>query len=114
VGARLGIDAGIGYAEALDRSAVHQMLLDDLGRVFRLDPAVPDGLRVDHDGGAVLALVEAKGLVDTHVGEAGRLGGLLELGENFALSISGAGGAGSALGAYVMTDEDVMVVKGQW
>jgi hypothetical protein len=62
----------------------------------------------------MLALVETERLVDAHVGETCGLGGLLKLSEYFALSIDGAGGAGSALGANVMTDEDVMVVKGQW
>jgi hypothetical protein len=114
VGAGLGIDAGISDAEALDGPPVHQVLLNNFGRVFRLDPAVPHGLRVDHDGGTVLALVKAQGLVHADAGEAGGLGELLYLGENFALSIGGTRGAGSALGAYVMTDEDVMVVKGQW
>ena len=113
VGAGLGVDAGVGDAEALDGAAVHQVLFHDLSCVFRLDAAIPDRLRVDDDGGAVLALVEAERLVDAHAGEAGSLGELLELGEYFALSIGGAGGAGSSLGANVMTDKDVMLVWGQ-
>jgi hypothetical protein len=113
VGAALGIDAIVGNAEALNGAAVGQMLFDDLGGVFRLDSAVPDGLRVDDDGRAVLALVEAERLVDADTGEAGGLGQLLKLREDFALSIGSARGAGSPLGANVMTDKDVMLEKRQ-
>jgi hypothetical protein len=113
VWASLRIDAGVGEAEALDGAAVDQVLFDDLGGVLRLHRAVPDGLGVDNESGAVLALVKAKRLVDSHVGKAGDFGGLLKLGEDFALSIGGAGGAGSALGTNVMTDKDVMLVKRQ-
>jgi hypothetical protein len=113
MGAGLGVDAGVGDAEALDGAAVDQVLLDDLGCVFGLHTAVPDGLGVDDDGGAVLALVKAERLVDAHAGEAGGLGELLELSEDFALSIGGAGGAGCSLGTDVMTDKDVMLEKRQ-
>jgi hypothetical protein len=113
VGAGLGVDAGVGAAEALDGAAVDQVLFHDLGRIFRLDAAIPDSLRVDDDRGAVLALIEAERFVDANAGETGGLGELLKLREDFALSIGGAGGAGSPLGANVMTDKDVMLVWGQ-
>jgi hypothetical protein len=111
--AGLGVDAGVGDAETLDGAAVDQVLFDDLGCVFGLDAAVPNGFRVDDDGGAVLALVEAERLVDAHAGKAGSLGELLELREDFALSIGGAGGAWCSLGTDVMTYKDVMLEKRQ-
>jgi hypothetical protein len=113
VGAGLGVDAGVGNAESLDRTAIDQMLFDDLGRIFRLDEAVPDRFWIDNDRGPVLALIEAERLVDAHIGEAGGLGNLLQLRKDFALSIGGAGRPGSSLGANVMTDKDVMLVKRQ-
>jgi hypothetical protein len=113
MGAGFGVDAGVGDAETLDGTAVDEVLLNDLGCVLGLYAAVPDGFRVDDDGGAVLALVEAEGLVDAHAGEAGGLGELLKLVEDFALSIGGAGGAGCSLGTDVMTDKDVMLEKRQ-
>lgn len=108
-----GVDAGVGDAETLDGAAVHQMLFDDFGRVFRLHAAVPDRLRVDHNGRPMFALIETKRFVDSDVGQAGSLAQLLELRENFVLSIGGAGGTGCSLGANIMTDEDMMIVQRQ-
>ena len=57
------VDAGLRQAEPLHRPAVHNMLLDDLSDIFRLHEAVPDRLRIDHDGWPVLALVQTTGFV---------------------------------------------------
>jgi len=114
VGAGFGVDAFLGEAEALDGTAGDEMFGDDLGGVFRLHAAVPDGLRVNNDRWSVLALVEAERLVDAHRGaEAGGLGLLLQGGEERADAIGGAGWPRSAGGAYVMTDKDVMFKRGQ-
>ena len=59
----VGVEAVVGKAEAFDGTAVEEVLGDDLVDVFERDAAVPDGFGVDDDGGAVLALVEAAGLV---------------------------------------------------
>lgn len=88
MGAGLGVEAFVGEAEALDWSAADEVLIDDFGGVFGADVAVPDGLRVNDDGGAVFALVEATGLVDADArGEAGGLGKLLDGGVEFALAV---------------------------
>jgi hypothetical protein len=108
-----GVEAVVRNEKALDGPAGNEVLADDFGHVFNFDSAVPDGFGVDDDGGAVLALIEAERLVDADVGEAGGLGELLELREDFALSVGSAGGAGSSLGSNVMTDKDVMLVKRQ-
>ncbi len=72
VGAGFGVEAGIGDTEALDGAAGDEVLRDDLIGVFGFDAAIPDGVGVDDDGGAVLTLVEASGLVDADAaGEAG-------------------------------------------
>ena len=59
VRAVFGVEARVGEAEALDGAAVEDVLGDDLVYVLDLDEAVPDGLGVDNDRMAVLALVEA-------------------------------------------------------
>jgi len=87
MGAGLGIDAGVGNAKALDGMSVDQVLFDDLGSVLGFDAAIPHGFWIDDDGGTVLALVEAEGLVDADIGQACSFCKLLQLGEDFALSI---------------------------
>lgn len=64
VGAGFGVEAGVGDAETFDGAAGDEVLGDDFVGVFRFDPAIPDGIGVDDDCGAVLALVEAAGFVD--------------------------------------------------
>jgi hypothetical protein len=79
VRAVIGVDAGVGKAEALDGAAVEEVLLNDLFGVAGLGEAVPDGFRVHDEDGAVLALVEAAGFVDADaVLEAGGFDGILE------------------------------------
>jgi hypothetical protein len=79
VGAMLGVEAGVQEAQALYGTAVKEVFGDDLLDVFDVDEAVPDGFGVDHDYGAVLALVEASGFVGSDmVLEAGVLDGVLE------------------------------------
>ena len=65
--ASLGVYAFIGQAEPLDWPTSDKVLVDYFGGVFRPDVAVPDSLRIDDDRAAVLALVQAAGLVDAHL-----------------------------------------------
>ncbi len=67
-----GVEAVVCDDEALDGAAADEVLADDIGDVFDFDLAIPDGFRVDDDGRAVLALVEASGLVDADAGGRGR------------------------------------------
>ncbi len=58
------------------RPAVHQVLLDDGVDVGCARIAVPDTLRVDHDGRSLRTTIETTGLIDAHLtltGEAKRL-----------------------------------------
>jgi hypothetical protein len=113
VGAGFGIQAGIDDTETLDGAAGDEVFGDDLIGVFRFDAAVPDGIGVDDDGGAVLALVEAAGLVDADAaGEAGFADELRKAGVERALAVGGAGGTGRIGGADVVADEDVAFEKG--
>jgi len=108
VRAGFGVKAGVGDTEPLDGAAGDEVLSDDFVGVFGFHSAIPDGVGVDDDGGAVLALVKAAGLVDADAaGEAGFAGELREAGVQGALAVSRARGAGRVGGADVVTDEDV-------
>ena len=113
VGAGFCVEAGVGDAEALDGAAGDEVLGDDLFGVFGFYRAVPDGLRVDDDSGAVLALIETAGLVDADAsGEAGFAGELREAGVEGALAVGCAGSARGIGRAHVVTYEDMMFEKG--
>jgi len=114
MGAGLGVEAFVGEAEAFHRAAADEVLVDDFGCVFRADMAVPDSLRVDDDGGAVFALIEAAGFVDADAGaEACGFDELLNGDVEFALAIGVAGGTWGVLGASVGADKDVALKWGQ-
>ena len=106
----LGIEAGVGQAEAFYRTAVEEVLGDDFLDVFDVDEAVPDGLGVDHDDGTVLALIEAARLVGSDmVLETGVLDGVLEGGFEFFTAIRKAAWTRGAFIALVGANEDVVV-----
>jgi len=108
------VETLVSNAQALYGASADEMLFDDGCRVFGAHIAVPDGFGIDHDHGAVLALVEAAGLVDAHAAtETGGLGELLQLGMKIAFSIGGTGGAGSTLGAHIMADKNMTFECGQ-
>jgi hypothetical protein len=68
MGACFGVQAGVGEAQAVDMATRDEVLLDDLGGIFGLDVAVPDGVGVNDDYGAVFALVETASFVDADFG----------------------------------------------
>jgi hypothetical protein len=110
VRAMFGVEAGIWQAQPFDGTAVEEMLGDDLLDVFDVDEAVPDGLGIDHDDGAMLALVEAAGFVGPDmVFEASVFDGVLEGGFELFASVGKATGAGGAFVALVGADKDVMI-----
>lgn len=111
VRAVIGVDAGVGKAEAFDGAAVEEVLLDDLFGVAGFGEAVPDGVGIDDEDGAVLALVETTGFIDADaVLEAGGFDGVLEGAAELLGVLVGAAGAGGLV-ALVETDEEV-VFKG--
>jgi hypothetical protein len=113
VGASLCVQTGIGQAEALDGATVEEMFGDDLLDVFDVDEAVPDGFGIDDDYGAVLALVEAAGLVGADgVFEAGFFDGVLEGGLELFAMLGTAAGAGGVFVAVIVADEEVMFELG--
>ena len=113
MGAGLGVEAGVGDAEAFDGAAGDEVRGDDFIGVLGFDAAIPDGIGVDDDGGTVLTLVEAAGFVDADpAGEASFASELREAGVERALAVGSAGGAGRIGGADVVADEDVAFEEG--
>jgi hypothetical protein len=81
VGATRGVDATLRQAETLDRPASHKVFADNFFHIRGLDRAVPDCIRVDDDGWAMLALVKAASLISPNrSGEAGGLQLVFEYG----------------------------------
>jgi hypothetical protein len=114
VRACFGVDAFIGQAQPLDRPAAYQVLLHNLRGIGWLNVAIPDGFGINHHCRPVFALIQTKRLIDADCGcETGGLGQLLQLGEEFTLSIAGAGWAWGIGGALVMADKDMAFKRGQ-
>jgi hypothetical protein len=108
VGTGFGVQAFIREAQALDWAAGDQMLGHNLGRVFRLHVAIPDGIGINHYRGTVLALVEAAGLVDAHfAGQPGGFGQLLQLRVQLAGPVGGAGRPRRTFGPHIVADKDM-------
>ena len=105
----VGVDAGVGKAEALDGTAVEEVLLDDLFGVVGIGETVPDGFGIDDEDGTVLALIEATGFVDADtVLEARGFDGILEGAAEFLAVFVAAAGAGSRIVALVEANKEVM------
>jgi hypothetical protein len=112
--AGFAVDAVFGDAKALDGTTGDEVFGNNFSGVFGPDVAVPDGVRIDNHGGAVLALVEATGLVDAHpAGEACFFAKLLQARVQIALSVACAGWPGGLSRADIVADEDVTFKQGQ-
>jgi hypothetical protein len=110
VGALLDVEADVGEAQALDRTAVEEMLRDDFFDVFDVDEAVPNGLRIDNNDRTVFALVETARFVGPDVVfEAGVLDGILEGGFKLFAAARKAARTVGAFVAFVGANEDVVV-----
>jgi len=109
VRAVVGVDTGVGKAEALDGTAMEQVLLNDLFGVVGVRETVPDGFGVDDEDGAVLALIEATVLVDANaVLEAGGLDGIFEGAAEFLAVFVAAAGTGGGIVALIEAYKEVM------
>ena len=106
--AALRVQARVGNAQALHRTAGDQMLAHNVFRVLWLHPAVPDGVRIDNDSGPVLALVKAARFVDAHLAaQTGLARKLLQPRVQRAGSIARAGGPRRIGGARIETNKNV-------
>ncbi len=110
MGAALGVETGIGQPKPLYGAAMEEEVLgDDLLDVLDVDKAVPDGLRIDHDDGAVLALVEGAGLVGPDmVLQAGFLMASLKADFSFLLPL------GRQLGRGALSSRSLEQMKMWW
>jgi hypothetical protein len=106
----VSVDAGVGQTEAIDGTTVEEVLVDDLFGVVGVGETVPDGFGIDDEDGAVLALIEASGLVDADAMlEAGGFDGVLEGATDFLAVFGGATGAGGGFVALVQADKEVVL-----
>jgi len=96
MGAVVSIDAGVRKAETFDRTAVYQVFLNDFLNVTLVDKTIPNGFGVDDEDWAVLALVQAAGLVNTDaVLQASGLYGVFQGSpELFRIFVTAAGAGG--------------------
>jgi hypothetical protein len=112
--AALGVQALVRDAQPFHGPAGDQVLCNDLRGVLGTHAAVPDGLRIDHYRGPVLALVQAAGLVDPHArAKAGLFRQLLQACVQLAFSIGCAGGARCIGGTGIVADKYVAFKYGQ-
>jgi hypothetical protein len=75
--ARIGVEAGVRQAEALDRFPTEDVRLNDFLDIRLGDGSVPNGVRVNHKVRPVLALIEAAGLIGPNFPLQAALGQLL-------------------------------------
>jgi len=102
------IQAFLGHAQALDGPAGDEMFGNNGLCVFRLDIAVPDRIGVDHNHRAVLALIEASGLINADAaGQPGFPDEMLQTRVQLAFPVAGAGRTGSVERANIVADKDV-------
>jgi hypothetical protein len=107
--AGFGVQARVRYAQALDWLSADDVRFDNFIHIGLGDVAVPDRLGIDYEVGAMLALVEAAGLVGSHSAFEAALRQLLL--EQLLQAGLGGGIAAStrmACGALVSTDENVL------
>ena len=71
------VEAGVCQAEALDRVAAEDVGLNNLVDVCVGDVPIPDCVRVDHNVGAMFALIQTPGLVGAHFSFQSAFGKLL-------------------------------------
>lgn len=107
------VQAGVGQAKAFYRPAAKDVRLDDFLDVGFGDVSVPDGVGVDDDVGAVLALVEASRLIGADFAFQAALGqSLFEELLQFGFGGGIAASTGMTRGTLVSADEDVFIEFG--
>src|SRR5262249_36559550 len=107
VHASLGLLLGF-HEKPFDRTAVKEVLLDDLAHVFHAGHRIPDLLGTDDHGGAAGALVETPGRVGADsTPKAHLVDEALELGANRLRALGRARALGILGIAAVRADEDV-------
>jgi hypothetical protein len=93
---------------------MQEVLSDDLLGIGGLHKAVPDGIRVNDQDGAVLALVETSGLIHANAVllQAGGFHGIFQGRSQLLAVLFSAGRARGRLVALVVADKQVVLVIG--
>jgi len=108
-----GVETGVGQRQSLDWLSAQDVRLDNLIDIVQRHPAIPDRIGIDHEVGAVLALIEAAGLVGPYLSlESARRKLFLECLLQFRLACWIAAGARGPGGALVAADEDMLLELG--
>jgi len=107
------VQAFVSDPKALDRVVSHNVGFDDFLYIRESDIAVPDCFGIDHDRGAVLALVETAGFIGAN---GTSYSGLAEEPLELSLKVTGSVGIATAtrvsVGTLVAADEDVLLELG--
>ena len=89
---------------------MNKVLGDNFIHIFKVNEAIPDGLRIDHDHWAMLALIEASGLVGANnMLQSGILDGVLERAFELFAALGKTAWTRCLLVALVGADENVML-----
>jgi hypothetical protein len=108
--AALRIQARIGQPQTLHRTAMQQVLLDDLPHVPGMHKPVPDGIRIHHHHRTMFALVQAPQLVRPDLPlQPSLLDRVLERSLQLSATLVGATWARCTLVAFIGADEQVML-----
>ena len=103
-----GIQALVLQPESFHRTSSHDVGFNDLVNITQRDSSVPDCLRIDHDIGPMLALIETARVIGAHSALQSALGELLlESRAQFASSARIAAATRMALGAHIAADKNV-------
>jgi hypothetical protein len=114
MGAGAGVQAFVRDAQPFHRPTADQMFGNNFRGIVGIHVPIPDGFRINHDHRAMLALVQAAGLVDAHLpGQTGSLGELLQADVQIAGSVGGAGSPRRIRWPGVEADKDVAFEGGQ-
>ena len=106
----LCVDALRGHAQALHLLPSHNVAVNDLRDILRLNVGVPDSLGINHQIGPMLTLVKTAGCVGSHLRlQVPTLDLVLEALAQVSTPIRVAAATRVTLGARVGTDEDVIL-----
>lgn len=113
--AMLRIEAGIGESQTFHRPSVDEVFAYDFIDIFESHKAIPDRFGIDHDGRAMLALVEAARLVGSNqMLESGLFNGVLERGFDLFAALGKTARAIGGLIALVGADKDMVLELRHW
>lgn len=107
----VSVDAGFGQPQPLHWPTVHEVFPDNFFRVSGVHKPIPDGFRVHDEHSAMLALIQATGLIHAHaMFQTGNLDGVFQSSAQLFRVLVGATGTRSGLVALVHTNKKVVFI----